>query len=376
MFISKETNFSALASRSILAAMLCLVVGIVPVLATEIALEKSPRYFYRGLGFGSDATFHPVSELINGSFGLLQISSNWRPLDEIDFRRGLDITWESIIHPIRTVNERGQEEFLTSEVVPTRLGWRDLQFLPNWHLHLVGGGARHRAFSEWYDAHGFARPGLWAWLTTTIHAFGVEMVEHHGAPGPTADPVADMLIFDPAGALLFSTERVSRFFARTLNLAIWSGQPMYNPAVNTFENLGQNYGLHYFFGDDDRVGIFSYWGMSDLIGVTVRGDEGLDWSLGLGGLVEELRENEETSSVGDLYARVKWDVGAFFHRDNSLLASIHFSESWTQRLRVNVFPGVFEWRGVSPGLFAGVRSGDFIVGLSIRPIPVGLAVSE
>ena len=43
-----------------------------------------PRYFYRGLGYGSDATFHPASEVINGAFGILQISSHWVPLDEIE----------------------------------------------------------------------------------------------------------------------------------------------------------------------------------------------------------------------------------------------------------------------------------------------------
>lgn len=344
--------------------------------ATDAPQEEEPSYFYHGLPYGSDAAFHPVSELINGAFGILQISSNWNTLDEIHWRHGLDITWESISHPIRTADAYGWGEFLTSEVVPGKLRWSNLQYVPNYHLHLIGGGARNRAFAEWYRAHGFAHPGFWAAATTVFHAFAVETVEHQAAPGPTVDPVADMLIFDPAGALLFSSDRVAQFFAQTLNMSIWSGQPMYNPVQNTIENAGQNYGLHFFFAKDHRVGVFMYWGMADLIGLTVRSDGGLDWSVGVGGMVAELEEEERGGGMSAFYASLKWDVGGFVHRNGSLLASIHVSEGWTQPFRVNVFPGAVSWHGVSPGMYVGMRKSDVIVGVSLISIPVGLAVSQ
>lgn len=293
--------------------------------ATDAPQGEEPRYFYHGLPYGSDAAFHPGRELINGALGILQISSNWSTLDDIDWRHGFDITWESISHPARTVDAYGEEEFLTNEVVPGKLRWNNLQYVPNYHLHLIRGGARHRAFVEWYRAHSFPRPGLWAAATTVIHAFAVEAVEHDDARGPTVDPLADMLVFDPAGALLFSSDRVARFFAHRLNMSIWSGQPMYNPVRNTVENAGQNYGLHFFFAKDHRVGIFQYWGMSDLIGLTVRSDSGLDWPVEVGGMVAELEEEE---------------------------------------------------RGISPGMYLGVRGSDVILGLSFVSIPVGLAVSQ
>jgi hypothetical protein len=337
---------------------------------------EEPRYFYKGLGYGSDATFNPVRELINGPLGILQISSRWMTLDEIDWGNGLDMTWRSVSHPVRTVNAYGWEEFLTSEVVPGQVRWSNLQYLPNYHLHLIGGGARHRGFVEWYGDHGFGNPGLWAWATTTLHAVLVEAVEHQAARGPTVDPVADMLLFDPAGALLFSSDRVARFFSGTLNMSIWSGQPMYNPVQNSIENAGENYGFHIFFSRDHRAGLFMYWGMSDLIGVTVRSASGLAWSVGVGGMASELEEANRGGGMSAVYANLKLDVGGFVHRNGSLLASVQVSEGWTQALRVNLYPGVVRWRGISPGVYVGARNSDLIVGVSVAAIPLGLAFSQ
>ena len=342
----------------------------------DAAGAEEPRYFHHGLPYGSDAAFSPASELVNGAFGILQISSNWRTLDDIDWRHGFDITWESITHPTRTISAFGVGEFVRSEVVPGKLGWSNLQFVPNYHLHLIGGGARNRAFTEWYRAHDFSHPGLWAFATTIVHAFAVETVEHEASIGPTVDPVADMLIFDPAGALLFTSDTVARFFSQTLNMSIWSGQPMINPVQNTIENAGENYGLHFFFNRDHRVGVFMYWGMSDLVGLTVRGDSGIDWSLGVGGMVTELQSEQRGVGMSAYYARMRWDVGGFIHRNGSLLASVHVSEAWTQPLRLNVYPGLVRWHGVSPGLYVGVRRSDLIVGVSVLSIPVGIAASE
>jgi hypothetical protein len=185
-----------------------------------------------------------------------------------------------------------------------------------------------------------------------------------------------MLVFDPLGALLFSSDRVAGFFANTLHMSIWSGQPMYNPVLNSVENAGQNYGLHFFFSRSHRVGIFSYWGMSHLFGITVRGGRWFDWSVGVGGAVDELLEEERLGGSSAFYARVKLDAGLFFHRNGSLLASVHSSASWTQRLRANVYPGVFRVAGLSPGLYAGIRGDDVIFGVGLASLPIGLAGSR
>jgi hypothetical protein len=359
------------APHVLLASCACLALAATAVAQTEEA-RPAERYFYRGLDYGSDAAFNPASEVINGAFGILQISNHWVPLDQIDWRQGFDVTWESLTHPRRTVEAYGYQAFATNELVPGELGWSDLQWVPNYCLHLIGGGARHRGFFEWYDAHDFPAPTAWAWGTTIAHAFAVEAVEHYDKTQPTVDPVADMYLFDPLGALLFTSDRVSRFFSHTLNMGIWSGQPVYNPVANTFENAGENYGLHFFLGDTHRVGLFSYWGMSHLVGVTVRGGELFDWSVGVGGVADELVENGR----GSIYARIKLDAGVFVHRNRSLLASLHVSQAWAQQLRFTVYPGVFDVGGLSTGFYTGVRGDEVVIGVSFAKSPVGLAVSR
>lgn len=347
-----------------------------PLMAQERAPLSDTRYFYRGLSYGSDATFHPVSEVLNGALGILQISNNWVTLDEIDWGQGLSVTWESITHPGNTIDAYGRSDFVRDELVPGTLAWSNLQYVPNYTLHLVGGGARHRAFVEWYDAHGFVVPTAWAWGTTIMHAFAVEMVEHYRKTSPTVDPIADMFVFDPLGALLFSSDRVAHFFSHTLNMAIWSGQPAYNPVNNAFENAGENYGLHFFFRDTHRVGIFSYWGMSHLLGVTVRGGELFDWSFGIGGTAAELLENDRGGGSSSIYTRIKLDTGIFMHRNGSLLASLQVSQAWTQTFRATVYPGLLSVGGVSTGFFTGLRGNEVIVGLNFASLPIGLAASS
>jgi hypothetical protein len=159
-------------------------------------------------------------------------------------------------------------------------------------------------------------------------------------------------------------------------MSIWSGQPMYNSVRNTIENAGENYGFHIFFSRDARTGLFMYWGMSDLIGVTVRSASGLAWSVGVGGMASELKEADRGAGMSAIYANLKWDAGAFVHRNGSLLASVQVSEGWTQALRVNLYPGVVSLAGISPGIYVGVRNSDLIVGLSLATIPLGIAVSQ
>lgn len=370
---ARSTGGAALAAAGLLASA--------PLLAPAAARAGEPpaapaprAWFHHGLAYGSDASFHPARELLNGSFGILQISSEWRPLDEIHYRRGWRNLRRSLADPAGTVGDYGWGAFLRNEVFPASLRWRGLQYVPNYTLHLVGGGARHRAFVEWYRRHDFARPGLWAAATTFAHAVGVEVIEQSGGTGPSVDPVADMLLFDPGGALLFSSDRVCRFFVETLNLTLWSAQPMFDPVSNTLENAGENWSLRWFPRATGRVGLFGYLGMSDLAGISLRREDGLAWSAGAGILVDELQRVEPGAAGSPTYARVRWNTGLFLDRDGSLLASLFVSEGWTQRLRLNVYPGVVRVGRYSPGLYLGLREPDTVIlGVSAAALPFGLA---
>ena len=188
--------------------------------AQELAAE--PRYFYHGLTYGSDASFHPVSEVINGAFGIMQISTNWAPLDKVDWRQGLDITWRSITHPVRTIDAYGTADFIHDNIVPDRVGWDNLQYVPNYCLH---GSAAH------------AEPRVHRMVRRTIfRAVGVGVGHHdracirggnrgalcgnqsHGGPGGRHASVRPR-------RCCFSPTITSRAFSHTLHMGIRSASP-------------------------------------------------------------------------------------------------------------------------------------------------------
>ncbi len=76
------------------------------------------------------------------------------------------------------------------------------------------------------------------------------------------------------------------------------------------------------------------------------------------------------------YARLKLDAGLFLHRNGSLLMSVHASQTWTQFLRVNLYPGWVSPGGYAMGAYTGVRGDDVIVGLTFSGIPVGVSASQ
>ena len=107
--------------------------------------------------------------------------------------------------------------------------------------HLVGGGMSYRRMREYYTWHGVSHPNLAAITTLTAYHLLNETVEMNDRTGWRVDPIADVYVFDLAGVLVFSSDTVSRFFGRTLNMADWSFMPLYDPETGNLENVGQNY---------------------------------------------------------------------------------------------------------------------------------------
>ncbi len=83
---------------------------------------------------------------------------------------------------------------------------------------------------------------------TAYHTLN-EIVENNRYRGVNVDPIADMLIFNPLGVMLFSSDRVARFFSETLHLRNGSFFPTINPALGTLENNGQNFAIKIRLGD-------------------------------------------------------------------------------------------------------------------------------
>lgn len=76
-------------------------------------------YFYQGISFGSEALFNPIRVIINGGFGIMQISNRSNNLNSVDLENGFKNVTYNLSHPFKTISQSGWKKFLTREVIST-----------------------------------------------------------------------------------------------------------------------------------------------------------------------------------------------------------------------------------------------------------------
>ncbi len=341
------------------------------------AAQQAVFYFYHGYSFGSEATYHPLSTIFNGGYGILQLGTREKNLFKIDYRTGWRNVRENVTHPIREIKAFGWQTFLTMEIFPTSLAPRSAQYVPNYQNHLIGGGMTYRMLREWYIQHGYAHSAIWASGSWLAYHLLNEIVENNDYRGTNVDPIADILVFNPLGALLFSDARVARFFAETLQLRDWSFFPAINPATGMLENNGQNFVMKWQFPGQQTWSLFYNFGLNGIVGLSYKRRNGAGISLGGGIMARSLRQVARDDQVRSLTADLVWNVGIFYDRQGSLMASLLFSGSRAYKARANLYPGSIRIAGFAPALFAAIgQMNEIIFGISLRGIPLGLALQK
>lgn len=336
------------------------------------APDPSDRaWFYQGRGYGSEALVHPLRLIVNGGFGIFQLEGRSNRLGDVDYGTGAANVWRNVRDPIGTINKRGWKDFLTREVFPFSSNPDRAHYWPNYTQHLVGGGMSYRMMTEWFAHHGYRRPKLHATTTITLYHLLNEVVENDDYVGPSTDPIADLYIFDPLSIVLFSNDRVARFFGETLHMADWSYQPVLDPRDGRLENNGQNFALKVGLPRSDRLSLFYHFGTHGEFGLSCRVNREDSFSAGFGGQAKDLvRWGDGLSSV-DLGLA----AGFFYDRNNSLLASLLLARTKDYKARLNLYPGLLRVGRFSPGVVAALhRENSALVGVTFgtSPLPVGL----
>jgi hypothetical protein len=332
-------------------------------------------YFYEGKPYGSEAIYSPVRVIINGGFGIMQISNRPNDLSTVNFKNGFDNVVFNLTHPLETISKFGWERFLTREVIPTSVQLKNAQYYPNYKLHLIGGGFTYRAFVDWYRWHHYPSPRVWALTSWFAYHFLNEIVENNAYVGHNVDPIADFYIFNTAGLLLFSFNGVARFFSNTLNMQDWSFMPGYDPVLNTIENNGQNFIIKIKLPFLDRWSYFNHWGVNGMFGLSYLRDDSTSISFAGGVVAKELINVENNSGVRELTTNLVWTAGIFYDLNNSLLTSLILAGTKGYKARLNVYPGVLKFGKLSPGFFVNLRKDNQVVfGIHLNLLPVGIAV--
>lgn len=334
---------------------LLLVTG--PVLAQE-------AYYYKNRNYGSEALYNPVAVILNGSYDILQIDGKRRDILELPYEQGFKNVFRNLLAPLPAINKLGWKKFIGNEIFPMTLNTKGAQWWPNYQLHLVGGGMTYRMLSEWYAAHGFAYPKTSAGVTTAVYHLLNEAVENENYSGENTDPIADIYIFDIGSIILFSSDAVAEFFATKLELADWSSQPAFCFPDKTLQNNGQYFSIKWKTPLSDNVKFFHYFGMNGLTGISVPVNNEHSLSFAAGLRAKNLITVDAAARHNSL--ELVWNAAVFWDKNNSLMASLSLSGLTHSLLAVNIYPGVVNIGGFSPGLWLNVsQKGKLSFGTSV-----------
>ncbi len=328
-------------------------------------------YFYKGLPYGSQAAYNPVSVILNGGFDMFQVSHQ-RDITKIPFHQsGLNV-WRNFVNPIGPINRYGWWNFIQEQIIPISLKRESAQYWPNYTLHLVGGGMEFTALKEWYTLNGFPAPVLSSVLTVAAYHCINEVVENDAHVGDNVDPIADLWIFDIGGVVLFTSDAVNRFFSETMNLADWSLQPSFSLRNFYLHNNGQFFSIKWKLPFSDRWHLFYYFGTNGLGGVSYKWADGDAFSFGVGMAAKDLITLNAGNNKKTL--DLVWNIGFFYDRNNSLLTSLSLTRKTDYTVNLNVYPGVIAVEGVSPGFWCAYSEREhFIFGLTAAWSPFGFA---
>ncbi|HTP12939.1 MAG TPA: hypothetical protein VMM37_04895 [Bacteroidota bacterium] len=339
-----------------------------------LTAQERSYHFYGARPYGSDALFNPISLLANGGLDTYQIIDDRSPtLDAAYWNPAVTNVWRSITSPADVVRRFGTARFFRKEVFPTSFNIEDAQYVPNFVLHTVGGGMLYRKATEWYDYHGFPLPALFGVTTRIAFELANEAVENGPDYYPNEDCIPDVLIFQPLGILLFSFDGVSEFFSSTLSLNEWS-----QPAIVTFHpfmirNAGQNFVMKYPLDRSRASSLFFHFGDFAILGLSLKTNSEDAVSFGAGLASTGTRSLPVENDVPSNTVVVGGMAGVYYDRNNSLLASIVYSDVQNNRLRVNIYPGLLPGGTVSPGVFVTIgQHGTIVAGVTASLLPLGL----
>lgn len=337
-------------------------------------ITSQQNYFYTGKPYGSEALFNPLTMIFNGGYDVSQLQLVSNRIGDHRYAEMSRTVFRNLGDPFTAINKYGWKRFLRTEFLPISYTKDNMQWVPNYQQHLIGGGMLYRAMTEWYEMQGFAAPAVWSFATVmTQHLFN-EIMETGPAEGYSVDEVSDIYIFDLGGIVLFSFENVNEFFAEELNLADWSLQASVTYPHGRV-NAGQYFSMKWELPFWQNHAFFYRYGMGALIGISTKMNSEEWLSVGAGFKSKHLVDL--ASDVRYRTINTSWHFGVFYDRNNSLLASAVFSGVKEYFCMLDVYPGVIASGSFSPGIWciAG-RDGSFLLGLTTRyAIGIGAGIN-
>lgn len=334
--------------------------------AASRADEKPEAFFDKGRDYGVESLYSPLWGMVNRGFDTFQLRVDREPVVSIlDTKNVLDNLADPLT-PIRYSGDDGWGTFLKTEVLPLSYTQGTARWLPNYGLHLLGGGQTYAWMREWFiarDAPELAA-SIFAGAALMTGAIVNESIENKGVVGFNTDAIADIYIFDLGGIALFSFEGVRRFFGKTLELRDWSLQPATTYPRGHLHNVGNYYSLKVPVPFVPRLSVFAYGGVATLGGLSYRIDRELSISVAAGARIDKFDNSGGIARVLNVVT-FKPSAAVFVDRNGSLLAALQVSDIIDYALSLNLYPNALVH--TQPGLGAWMvmgQDGKWLTGLS------------
>jgi len=340
--------------------------------AQNDSISVKSYYFYKGYKYGSQSEFNPMSFVLNSGFDMLQTSEYNRFVFKFPYATSTSNVFWNLGHPEKAIGEVGWWKFTRTELFPLTFKSEGAQWVPNYLLHVMGGGMSYTSISEWYRYYNVNHPKVIGFITLMAADLLNEVVEDNGYKGTNSDPIPDMYIFNLAGVALFSSEKVNGFFSKELHMADWSLQPSLTFTNKTVLNCGIYYAFKWALPFEPRLSLFSRLGLGSLSGVSWKFKNGTALSVGAG--VRSGKQYLLSEKARQMGITTPFSMGIFYDKNNSLLASVQISNLSDYFINANVYPGLITLGGFSPGIWTVIdKKGHPTLGITTR-YTLGLGV--
>ena len=321
------------------------------------------NYFYTGKQYGSESLYNPFSLIVNGGYDIYQLSDFNRQFLDFNYKTSAENVSNNLFHFNATINQVGWWHFTKTELLPLTFNTKGAQWVPNYLLHTMGGGMSCTRLTEWYESQNVPIPKIFSILTVLSAGFLNELAENGEYVGYNSDPISDTYIFNIAGIILFNFPEVNKFFSQQLHMSDWSLQPTLTIPNLALNNSGQYFSLKYNLPFTPRWSLFSRMGMSTMGGLSYKIDTERSLSFGAGAraykwiMIDSVGRQQSVST--------RFTAGVFYDKNNSLMASLVFSDVEDCFLDINIYPGILHLGKLSPGFWTIIKKdGTPIFGIS------------
>src|SRR5687768_5128609 len=147
-----------------------------------IESPEPTRRFYKDVGYGSEAQFNPLTQILNEGFDMFRGDNRNRRLADFPFGRASKNVLRSLVRPDSVYREFGWSNTLRDELLPLSWGTNGgPQWLANYTCHFLGSGMVSARMIEWYEAHDVPHPVAMSVVTMYASHVMNELVEDGGS---------------------------------------------------------------------------------------------------------------------------------------------------------------------------------------------------